>query len=120
MHLQELENRVVLITGANHGIGAATVRAFAAQRARVFITCYRPPCRYSEQELRQAEEQGIGGDVLYRAMQQKSPDALVAEIRAGGGMAATFEADLADPENIPRLFDRCEAEFGPVEVLVNN
>ena len=36
-----LTNKVVLITGANHGIGAATAKAFAAQAAKVFIAYYR-------------------------------------------------------------------------------
>ncbi len=31
-----------------------------------------------------------------------------------------LEADLADPATVPLLFDRCEAELGPVDVLVNN
>ena len=30
------------------------------------------------------------------------------------------EADLANPDNIPLLFDLCEAELGPVDILVNN
>lgn len=33
-----LQDKVVLITGANHGIGAATARAFSDQGAKVFIT----------------------------------------------------------------------------------
>ena len=33
----QLENKIVLITGANHGIGAVTARTFAAQGALVAI-----------------------------------------------------------------------------------
>jgi 3-oxoacyl-[acyl-carrier protein] reductase len=115
-----LAGRAVLITGANHGIGAATAQAFAAQGARVFITYYREPCRYSEEELRQARDAGVGGDRLYRAMQQEPVEPLLQRIRARGGVAVAWEADLAHPEAIPALFDRCEVELGPVEVLVNN
>jgi 3-oxoacyl-[acyl-carrier protein] reductase len=116
----KLENKVVLVTGANHGIGAATASAFAAQHAHVFVTYYREPSRYSEEELKQAQAAGVGGDVLYRAMQQQLADSLVERIRGKGGVAVAHEADLADTANIPLLFDRCEAEFGPIDVLVNN
>lgn len=34
----KLEDNVVLIAGANHGIGAATAKAFTAQTAKVFVT----------------------------------------------------------------------------------
>lgn len=116
----KLENKVVLITGANHGIGAATAKAFAAQGAKVFITYYRERCRYSEDELKQAREAGIGGDILYRAMQQQTADPIVRHIHAQGGTAIAHEADLANTSNIPLLFDKCEGELGPVDVLVNN
>jgi 3-oxoacyl-[acyl-carrier protein] reductase len=116
----QLERKVVLITGANHGIGAATARTFAEQGAMVFITAYRAATPYSAEELLQARAQGVGGDALYRAMQQQPAAALVTEIRARGGQAAAYEADLADPSNIPKLFDLCEATFGPVDILVNN
>ena len=116
----QLGGKVALITGTNHGIGAAAAKAFAAQGCRVFVTYYRDACRYSEDELQQAREAGAGGDALYRAMQQQSADPLVDHIRELGGVAVAHEADLADPESIPLLFDLCEAELGPVDILVNN
>src|SRR5262245_49166632 len=97
----ELTGKVVVITGANHGIGAATAKAFARQGARVFITYYREPTRYSEEALQQAEAEDIGGDMLYRARQQQPAGPLVAAIQAGGGVAVAHETDLADPANIP-------------------
>jgi NAD(P)-dependent dehydrogenase (short-subunit alcohol dehydrogenase family) len=36
-----LDNKVALITEANHGIGAATAKALAAEGTKVFITYYR-------------------------------------------------------------------------------
>src|SRR3990170_1069333 len=92
-------DKIVLVTGANHGIGAATARAFAAQGAAVFIQYLR-----------------LGG-APYHAL---TADHVVEAIRQRGGRAESWEADLADPAVIPQLFDRAEAAFGPVEVLVNN
>jgi 3-oxoacyl-[acyl-carrier protein] reductase len=115
-----LEDRVVLITGGNHGIGAATARAFAVQGARVFITYLRlSPRDYGiePEEARRAKEPGLP---LYHATQARSADEVVGEIRKGGGMAESWETDLADPATIPELFDLAEQKFGPVRVLVNN
>ena len=115
-----LEGKAVLITGANHGIGAATAEAFAAQGAKVFVSYYRPTCPYSQEELARARHEGIGGDALYRAMQQQPGEQVVERIRSAGGIAAAYEADLGNAANVPLLFDSCEKEFGPVDVLVNN
>jgi len=86
----------------------------------VFITCYRGVCQYSAEELQKGREAGIGGDVLYRAMQWQSVDPLIRHIHVQGGVTVAHEVDPANPDNIPLLFDLCEAKLGPVGVLVNN
>lgn len=116
----KLQDKIVLITGANHGIGAATARAFADQGAKVFVTFYREPTHYSAEELAAAKAAGISGDVLYHARQQQDAEWLVQAIQTAGGTAVAQEMDLANPTNIPHLFDLCEAKLGAVDVLVNN
>ncbi len=116
----QLDGKTVLVSGANHGIGAATARAFAAQGAKVFIAFYREPCRDSQEELERVRATNSGGALLYRAMQQQSAAPVLEDIRSRGGEAFAAELDLADARNIPLLFDRCEQELGPVDVLVNN
>jgi 3-oxoacyl-[acyl-carrier protein] reductase len=115
-----LEGQVVLITGANHGIGAATARAFTAQGASVFLTYHREPCPFSRRELEKAQEDNVGGVTLYRANQQQTPEPLVDEIRSGGGRAAMCEMDLSVAGNIPVLFDLCRDALGEPDILVNN
>ena len=100
---------VGLVTGANHGIGAATARALAARGVRVLITYLRLT---NEIDRRTPE--------IYRANRASNADAVVAAILATGGTAIAVETDLADERNIPTLFDRAESEFGPVDILVNN
>ncbi len=116
----QLTDKTVLITGANHGIGAATARAFAVQGAKVFLSYFREPTPYSEEELAAARAEAVGGDKLYRAYQHQTADGLIQEIRSAGGKAVGMEADLGDIANVPRLLDACEAALGPVDVLINN
>ncbi len=115
-----LEGKVALITGANHGIGAATATALATQGVRTFLTYFRQQSGHGEDELAKAEETGVGGVLLYAARHRRNADLVVNAIRENGGVAAAYEADLCDAANIPLLFDACENALGPVDILVNN
>lgn len=103
-----LEGKVVLITGANHGIGAATAIAFAKQKANVFITYLR----INNKERSDTSE--------YKNNQEKNADEVVLQIKSIGSLVESLEIDLSNPLNIPVLFNEVEKKIGPVDVLVNN
>ena len=105
----DLRSHVALVTGANHGIGASTARALAANGARVLITY-----------LRLGDAIDDGTPEAYRQSRISTPDALVAAIRATGGVAVAVEADLTDATTATRLFDIAETELGSVDILINN
>ncbi len=104
-----LSGHVALITGANHGIGAATARRVSRLGAGVLITY-----------LRLDDEPDPGIPETYRTERARDASDLVDELRSAGGRAVALEADLADARVIPALFDTAEAELGPVDILVNN
>jgi len=102
-------HHVAIVTGANHGIGAATAVALAGSGVRVL-------CTY----LRVQDPPDPGTPEAYREYRSRDAGAVVAEIEAVGGSAVAVEADLTDPQTPARLFDTAEAELGPVDILVNN
>jgi 3-oxoacyl-[acyl-carrier protein] reductase len=105
----DLAGHTALVTGANHGIGAATASALAACGASVLLAYWRlnePVDRGTPDAYRRARAGGAGG--------------VVKGIRAAGGIATAVEADLADPSSAPVLFDAAEAAFGHVDILINN
>src|SRR5262249_27967447 len=46
--------------------------------------------------------------------------AFVAKIETGGGRAVAVQGDVSDPKVFARIFDKAEAAFGGIDVLVNN
>jgi 3-oxoacyl-[acyl-carrier protein] reductase len=117
-----LRNKVVLVTSAsNHfGVGAAIAEAFAAQGAAIFITYLR--CRPEEFgiDAAMAAEAMIPGEPFYRGRNAEAPDTVLARVREQAVGVGSAEIDFADPEVIPRLFDRVEETLGPVDILINN
>jgi 3-oxoacyl-[acyl-carrier protein] reductase len=109
MSMSPLHGRVALVTGANHGIGAATARRLAELGADVLITYLR-------------NTNVMSGDVPAEYSEQRATgaDGVVADVIALGRRAVAVEADLADTAAITDLFDRAEAELGPVDIVVNN
>src|SRR5579862_5564147 len=87
-----LAGKVALVTGASSGIGAATARELARQGAVVILAARRA-------------------------------DALDSQVRAiadAGGKAIAIPTDITDAEQVQRLAARVEADFGGIDVLVNN
>ena len=117
-----LQNKVVLVTGANNpfGIGAAIAEAFAAQGAAVFITYLRSRPEEFGIDAATAAEATTPGEPFYRARNADAPDAVLGRLREQAVRVGSAEIDLADPEAIPRLFDRVEETLGPVDILINN
>lgn len=105
----DLAGHVALVTGGNHGIGAATARHLADAGAAVVITY-----------LRLADPPDPGTPPAYRQARATDGRRVAAEITKTGGRAIALEADLSDERVIASLFDAAESELGPVDILVNN
>ena len=85
---------VCLVIGAGDGLGSAVARAFAAEGLTVCLT--RRPRNLDQLE------------------------ALAEEIRATGAVAHAFGCDAREEAEVIALFDRIEADIGPLEVVVFN
>jgi NAD(P)-dependent dehydrogenase (short-subunit alcohol dehydrogenase family) len=87
-----LRDKVVLVTGSGHGLGAGLVRALAQQRARVVVNC--------RQDRKRAE-------------------ALGQEVQRTGGEALVCRADVTVFEEAEALVQETLKAFGRLDVLVN-
>jgi 3-oxoacyl-[acyl-carrier protein] reductase len=88
-----LENKVAIITGASRGIGRAIAERFIEEGATVAFTYLS-----SDEKARQLEQ----------------------ELTAKGGIAKGFKSDASKFDSAQELVDAVVAEFGTVDVLVNN
>lgn len=88
--MQELENKVVMITGAGRGVGKRLALGFAAAGARVGLIARSKP----ELELTKLE------------------------IEHAGGSALQLRADVTDAESVRSAAERLRAQAGEVDVLV--
>ncbi|WP_104097848.1 SDR family oxidoreductase [Stutzerimonas kunmingensis] len=86
-------SRVILITGASRGIGAATARLAAHQG---YALCLN----YHQRE-----------DAVKQVLEQ---------VHAAGVSAITVKADVADEGQVVQMFEMIDREFGRLDVLVNN
>lgn len=85
--------KILLITGASAGIGAATAR-LAAARGYDLALNFRSDTAGAESVQR--------------------------DCAAAGARAVLYQADVADPDQIAGMFARIDADFGRLDALVNN
>ena len=85
--------KTAIVTGASRGIGAAAALALAAQGCRVAVCC---------------------------RTRRDSAESVAARIRAAGGTAAVFCADVSDEAAVRTMFAQVEQTLGPADILVNN
>ena len=86
-------DKVLLVTGASRGIGAATARLAAQDGWAVAVN-------YTANSL--------------------AADEVVRAIRAAGGRALAVQADVADEAQVLRMFETVDAKLGRLTGLVNN
>jgi 3-oxoacyl-[acyl-carrier protein] reductase len=103
----DLAGHVAIVTGANHGIGAAIAKALAASGAGVLVTYLRVAAT-------------DGDDEGYARLRSEDARGILAEIQAEAGNAVAIEADLTDASTPARTFDLAEERLGPVDILINN
>lgn len=115
-----LKDKVVIVTGANHGIGAATAIEFAKEGAKVFINYLRQSPKLYGETKENANRATTPGRAYYCNMISQTADRVIKKINELSGKCYAWEANLSDPNNIPKMFDLAEEKLGVVNIIVNN
>jgi len=89
----DLKGKVVLITGASTGIGAAAARAFGRAGSKV---------------------------VIHYNSSRAAAETVAADVRALGGEAVLAGGDVTQSANVKRIVAEAITAFGRIDVLVNN
>jgi NAD(P)-dependent dehydrogenase (short-subunit alcohol dehydrogenase family) len=89
---QQFVDKSALVTGAGSGMGAATARLLAERGAAVTLVGRR----------------------------RSKLDEVADEIRRAGGQALVYAGDVSDPEDVRHAVERTVAEFGGLDLAVNN
>ena len=87
-----LQNKVVIVTGASSGIGAATTRALVAQGARVVAA----------------------------ALDEEALESFVADLREAASEVVAFTTDVTRPDQTQALARFARETYGAIDILVNN
>ena len=91
--MNTLNNKVVLVTGASRGIGAAVAKKIASEGAKVIINY---------------------------AGNKEEADQTVQVIKDAGGDAIALKADVSKASEVTTMFDAAIAHYGKIDVLINN
>jgi 3-oxoacyl-[acyl-carrier protein] reductase len=110
VNARPLEGRVALVTGANHGIGAATAAALGERGADVVVCYLRLP----------PDDDDPGRPADYARQRSQASEQTVSTLAAVGSRVHAVEGDLSDPAVPSMLLDEAEQHLGPVSILVNN
>ncbi len=90
--VMDFNDKVVMVTGASRGIGESAARLFAAR----------------------------GGHVIVSSRKTESVEAVAASIRDAGGKATALACHVGDADAVETAFATIAADFGRLDVLVNN
>jgi NAD(P)-dependent dehydrogenase (short-subunit alcohol dehydrogenase family) len=95
------DERVAIVTGAGAGLGRSHAMLLASRGAKVVVN-------------------DPGGAVDGRGGEHAVADAVVAEIRAGGGQAVANYDSVADQQGARNIIDTAMNTWGRIDALVNN